>query len=456
MFHKADRISGVRAVALAAALLAYPCSMLAQHGGGRGTSGSASAGPMGAGGRATGVSAGDDLKDFHAALAVQATSQQIIEYDSMRKSTAAASTELQTFLEQMDKEKNASELASRGTTLDQALEKARTENKKFLDGLSDRQKSGLKEITRKLSKADSDLAQQARELDQEVGYVKAVGQRIATSAQGLGHALTSFQSEQLGLGKEMGIEDPDHSQSFTFNLPPVKNSVHFANQPIEITTSGVISKGVAEGGQSTFTLELTADMSDLQQNITEVLRTQLDQANRCGERIGIQTATLTPSAPATVVTAQLHFERWACGTFSGRETTNEMFEGNGTIEVKLTPAVAEDGTLRLVPQIGRIDAAGLVGDLLRSGSLGEVVRDKISDLLLSTVRQGGDFKTILPPAAQGYATLHHAQFLSSGSGKLVVVLDGEIRISNEKAASLTSALKERSSSQETVQETAPR
>jgi hypothetical protein len=100
--------------------------------------------------------------------------------------------------------------------------------------------------------------------------------------------------------------------------------------------------------------------------------------------------------------------------------------------------------------MGRIDAAGLVGELLRSGSLGEVVRDKIAQSLLSVVRQGGDFKTTLPPSARGYTTLQRAQFEGTGSGKLLVVLDGEIQVSDDKATSLTSELKERASAQEAV------
>ena len=82
---------------------------------------------------------------------------------------------------------------------------------------------------------------------------------------------------------------------------------------------------------------------------------------------------------------QLHFERWAC---FGRDTMNEMVEGNGTIEVKLTPAVGEDRALRLVPETGRVDAQGMVGDLLRSGSLGDTVRDAVAQSVLSAVRQG--------------------------------------------------------------------
>src|SRR5271169_3946993 len=107
MFRKKGRISSVPTVVLGAALLAYPCAILAQHGGGGGGhvgGGTAGAGAMGSGGKATGVPDKDDLKDFHAVLAVQATSQQIVEYAAMLKSTEAASAELKTLLGQLGKE----------------------------------------------------------------------------------------------------------------------------------------------------------------------------------------------------------------------------------------------------------------------------------------------------------------------------------------------------------------
>jgi hypothetical protein len=149
---------------------------------------------------------------------------------------------------------------------------------------------------------------------------------------------------------------------------------------------------------------------------------------------------------------QLHFERWAC---LGREA-NEIVEGNGMIEVKLTPSVGKDGALRMTPEMGRIDAEGLIGELLRSGSLGDTLRDKIAELVLFTVRRGGDFSATLPPAARGNATLHRAQFQGAGGGKLSVVLDGEIQMSNEQVISFTSELKERRSTPSTVQATVPR
>jgi hypothetical protein len=52
-----------------------------------------------------------------------------------------------------------------------------------------------------------------------------------------------------------------------------------------------------ENGRNLFNLKLTADLSDLQQNITAILRAQLTRSPRCGERIEIQQATLTPWLP---------------------------------------------------------------------------------------------------------------------------------------------------------------
>jgi hypothetical protein len=438
-----DRVPGLRAAILIIALLASPCAMFAQHGGHGGGS-SIGGGLNGGGGRPSGVDSKDDLKDFHAALAVQATSQQIAEYLSMAKSTTAASTELRGFLEQAGNKNNeeAGAMASRGAALEQAIEKARTENKTFLEGFSGPQKSGLKETTRKLTKAESELTQHSQELKQRIAEANAGSGAIAASAQTLEHALTSFQNQQASLGEEMGIVDPG-SEDFTFNIAPMKTSISFHTQAVVIVTSGVISGNATASGQNTFAVKLTEDISDLQQNITDVLRAQLNKSNVCGERIAIQDATIMPSARASLVVTRLHFERWAC--FGSQN--NEIAEGDGTLEVKLTPEVAADGTLRITPAISRIEAEGLLAESLRTGSLGSDLRDEIADAILSAVRQAGDFKVALPPAARSTATLHRAEFQSTGAGALTVMLEGTIPVPKENASALVSTLKEQTSSQ---------
>lgn len=389
-------------------------------------------------GRPTGVDQKDDLKDFHEAMAVQATRQQIVDYNAMVKSAAAVGTELQSLLEQLDKKDNTSMLASRSATVEQALEKARTENKNFLAGFSGPQKSGLKEITKKLAKADSELAQRSAELKPKIAEAKPASEALASSLQSLEHALANFQNEQASLGQEMSIVNSD-GEDVAFEIAPVKSSISFKSQPVVIFTSGTISRSAAQARQNAYAVKLTEDISDLQQNITQVLRAKLDKADRCGERVSIQNATLNPTPPATLVFVQLHFERWSC--FGGQN--NEMAEGDGSLEVKLTPEVAADGTLRLTPVVGRIDAEGLLGESLRTGSLGDELRDKMAESILSAVREGGNFKVILPPAAQNSATLLHTQFQSTGAGALTVVLEGKIEVSDDKATALASQLKER-------------
>lgn len=233
------------------------------------------------------------------------------------------------------------------------------------------------------------------------------------------------------------------SQPLSFKIPPVRTSVNIENQPIAITASGLISQVKAERGENVFKLELLADLSDLQRNITGMLQAQLDKSDRCADRIAIQHATLTPMAPAAQVVSQFHFERWTCTKVFGKEHPNKLVGGNAVIEVKLTPAVEQDSTLKLVPEIGRIDADGPLGEMLRSGALGAALRKKITETLLSAMQKGTNFKATLPPVVQDYASIQNAQFQDGGTGNLDVVMDGEIHITNEQIKLLTDQLKER-------------
>lgn len=445
MFRRVGSSSGLKTFLLGAALLVYPCTSFAQHGGGGGHIGGSAAGGGGlsSGNHATGIENKDDLRDFHEIMAVQASNEQKAAYAVMVKSTAAANAQLQGFVALLDKENNASEIAKRDKSFADAIETARTLNKKFIEGFSEPQKSGLKEITKRLGKADSELAQQARSLDQQV-EANAASAQMAGMARSVEGALTGFQREQADLGDEMSISNSSGNSDVAFNIPMVKNKINFADQAFTITTSGTISKAVAEAGQNTFATELTADMSDLQQTITDVLHAKLDTSDRCGERIALQTAALAPQEPASLVVVQLHYERWTCATMFGRQSMNEIVEGNGTVEVKLIPAVAQDGSLRLSAKIDRIDGEGLVGDLLRSDTLGNTLRETISDSVLSALQQGADFKAALPAGARSYATLRRAKFQGTGAGKLVAVFDGDIRVSNENLTAVTRELQERS------------
>ena len=211
-----------------------------------------------------------------------------------------------------------------------------------------------------------------------------------------------------------------------FEIPPVPLSVDIAGQLVALTISGNISGSPAPSRESaqSFHLNLRADLADLQNHLTPLLQSELDQSNRCGERIAIQNATLVPSPPAGRLTVQLHFEKWACFKALGKENAKRLLGGNGTVQVMLTPRVDEGNTVRLDADIGKIDADGSLGEVLRSGSLGDALRDKIREALLKAIQKSADLQ--VRASGTGPALRHHSVDLfleDGGSGRLTLTLD---------------------------------
>jgi hypothetical protein len=118
--------------------------------------------------------------------------------------------------------------------------------------------------------------------------------------------------------------------------------------------------------------------------------------------------------------------------------------GDAQIQIKLTPAIDTDSTeLQLVPEVGEIQADGSLGELLRSGALGDALREKIRNSILSALHKGTNLGATLPPAVQGYVTIQNAEFKDAGDGRLLVVLDGEARLTQEQVKLLSDQVKER-------------
>jgi hypothetical protein len=449
MSYKLNLISAFGTALIAGALLSCPCAMLAQRGPGSTGGGSAGGGGLSGGGRATGLSVKDDLKDYHLALAVQANSQQVAAYQLMIKTTDAADAELRAFMQPAAKQSSketGSGSAEETAALYQAIETAHTANKKFMEELSPQQKSGLKEITKQMTKADSELTQQIKVFDLEIRDTKLMAPSVAASAQRVATALATFRARELDLGEEMSIGTSNGGME-SFDIPAVRNSLKIGDQSITVTTSGVISKNPEEPGKNIFSVQLTSDLSDLQRNMTDVLRSKLDKSETCGERISTHSATLTPRLQQSTAVLQLHYERWSC---RGRDNVSEIVDGNGTIEVKLTPSVGNTAQLQLAAEIGRVDAAGLLGDMLRSGSLGEALRDQLTEVVLSALREGVNFKELLPSTARQSATLQAAHFQSTGSGRLFLAMEGTFQLSNDEVNALTTELKGRATSAQTA------
>jgi hypothetical protein len=233
-------------------------------------------------------------------------------------------------------------------------------------------------------------------------------------------------------------------QSVTFKIPPVKIPLSIKEQPVSITASGMLVWTAKDRNLNILNLELDADLTDLQQNMTELMSSELDKSDRCADRIAIQNATLSPIDPASRAIVQLHYERWACVKVFHKEEAKRVLGGNAVIQMKLTPAIEENNTeLRLVPEVESIEADHSLGELLRSGEVGNMIREKIRKAILDAMQKGTDLAATLPPAAQGYATIQKAEFKATPKGGLMVVLGGQVRITDEQIQELSKQLKER-------------
>ena len=415
-------------VILAVILFAYSGRAVAQR---RGASSGAGLSTYG---RPDGVDEKDSLKDFHHALAVQATSLQIAEFQELLKLTDSAKTQLQAFLQP-----EAQPIAAAGDpAFHPTLESVLAGSKKFESGLSDPQKSGLRDFTKRIEKADSDLEQEESRLMQLI-KATAPSAEVAARGESVNRALTEFSIQQLALGREMSIVMASPND-LTFVLPVVKSSVRIQDRTVAVTVSGALAQTEEQNGQRIFRLELNEDLSDLQQNIGALLRTQIESANACGEKLFVRQAALTPSSPQSLLILHLHYERWSCSRMSGQTSSSEIAEGDGTVEVKLTPSIEKSNTLKLTAEFGHIDATGMFAESLRSGDLGDDLREKVSHSVLAALDAGMNFSKTLPPALQNAATIQSASFRDAGAGVLDVILEGKTQISKEQANILASQL----------------
>ncbi|HXR15833.1 MAG TPA: hypothetical protein VN777_06440 [Terriglobales bacterium] len=184
-------------------LLVSPCTLLGQHGG-RGVS--TGRPPTGA----PNPSTNSDITDFNRAVALQATPEQIAQFKELTKSTEAARKAAQIVIEHADHAKEPDSSLYAG--LSDAVDEAQSSNLQFVRSFSTSQQSGLKVLTKKLSKANSDVSKQSKALAQELGRSKIDNKRIAPVVDKLDKALTGFQAEQFEIGKEMGIQPEEHPQ----------------------------------------------------------------------------------------------------------------------------------------------------------------------------------------------------------------------------------------------------
>lgn len=398
----------------------------------------------------------DDQKIAHL-MAVQASGDQSAAFVTITKFTEDATRQLKAFRELQQKDTSSGQLSKQADTLEDSVAKARSGNRNFVASLTPAQESGLKDATRKLLKADADLDKEIKNLDRVLDP-KPDNKQLAAATAGIDRTLSVFQNEQLALGNEMSALPLSEKHEVAFNLEPFSGSVELGGQTISIPAAGAIARPtpadlqastVPSATADTYSIRFVADLSDLQDNMTAILRPLLNQGGRCGQRVEIKEAILVPQPPAAVVTTHLHYERWICPPGTG--TATELAFGDGSIELKLTPSLDSNGVVQVSAQTGRVGAEGLLRDALLTGDLGDTMRDQITGAVRTALQKGAEVKNTLPPAALRAATLDKARFKDAGIGHLSLVLDGQLNLSGESTKDFASQLRQRLSAQETGQ-----
>jgi hypothetical protein len=194
-------VSRLAVLTIGTLLLLCTPILVAQHGGHGG-------GRHGTPGAGSGDTSEAGLTDFNHALAVQANPDQASHFQGLTKSTETA-RKLALDLSQLSRKPDSVTDFSRQTaSLKDAVEEAQGSNQNFVKSFSKSQKAGLKELTKKLEKADSEVAKLWKDLERQLGGATVNGEGIAGAADKLEKALEEFQSQQISLGKEMGIQAP--------------------------------------------------------------------------------------------------------------------------------------------------------------------------------------------------------------------------------------------------------
>ena len=106
----------------------------------------------------------------------------------------------------------------------------------------------------------------------------------------------------------------------------------------------------------------------------------------------------------------------------------------------MTPLVDRDGSMKLSTAFSRINAAGAMGESLRSGDLGDELRGKLSDVILPVLRAGMNFEKSLPASVRGSTTVQSATFRDAGVGRFEIVFDGQMDVTDEQVSLMVSQL----------------
>jgi hypothetical protein len=146
-----------------------------------------------------------DYDGFTRKVALQATPEQMAQFQRLRASTQAARQDAREAL-QYTASGNQRDMFHHTHPLTDAVDEALDDNERFLLSFSAEQQDGLKKFSKKLRKSDSALDNHNKALSKTLDRGELDAAQIAELVGRVDKALSDFQSEQSRLAAEMGIQ----------------------------------------------------------------------------------------------------------------------------------------------------------------------------------------------------------------------------------------------------------
>jgi hypothetical protein len=146
-----------------------------------------------------------DTATFTRAIAGQATDEQIAQFFAMTTSTETARQQAKGVGRLAN---NSEELVSRAATLELSVYQALSDTNKLRRSFTDAQEATLKAPSKKLAKSNTTVDKGAKALSHQLEQIPPSPERLISAIANLQRDLEELQSDQLNLGKKMGI--PSH------------------------------------------------------------------------------------------------------------------------------------------------------------------------------------------------------------------------------------------------------
>ena len=147
-----------------------------------------------------------ELATFTRAVALEARPDQLGYFHSIIDSTDAALQESRELQRLGPEVTNVSTMNAKSLELRDTLDDVDHYNQRFLVSFSKFQESELKPLTKRVRRSYKSVAKEWRNVSQFMEPGKTVPEKLMSAAANLEKALSDFRTDQIRLGREMGIQ----------------------------------------------------------------------------------------------------------------------------------------------------------------------------------------------------------------------------------------------------------